>query len=159
MLPFLPLESEIGNIPVNVVLNVLLGLPWMERWANGREPSCDALSLALCLFLKSESWRREQIKQHAENTVMIFPQQMQWFPNRSEKQNAAERLQDVAINVITLRKPLCIPPIIILSRENDKQHWFCPILINLLLPQHCLVTNMFIVWLFWNGRCYVTLWK
>ena len=35
MLPFLPLENEIGNIPVSVVLNVLLGLPWMGGWENG----------------------------------------------------------------------------------------------------------------------------
>lgn len=55
MLPCLPLENEIGNIPVNVVLNVLLELPWMERWANGREPSSDALSLALCPFNKNKS--------------------------------------------------------------------------------------------------------
>ena len=55
MLPFLPLENEIGNIPVSVVLNVLLGLPWMGGWENAREPSSDVLSLALCPFNKSES--------------------------------------------------------------------------------------------------------
>lgn len=54
----------------------------------------------------------------------------------------------VAVNVIALRNPLCISLIIILSQENDKQHCFCPVLLNLLLPQHCLVTNVFIVWLF-----------